>query len=112
MPPGDGDVVEEDVRSGMAAEVVVVSASRTKVLPAFGPRRTTSMPEPVGQLFEDVTALLRSSSTSGCSIEVQRADAPVVSSSRRRGSPQDEQKLAPPSLSCPQRRQRMLRGYP
>ena len=56
------------------------------MLPAFGPRRTTSIPSPVGKVVERVTEL---------GLEhlavLERSERQVLSSSRVSGVPHEEQ---------------------
>src|SRR5262245_40917350 len=79
---------------------VVASRSSEKRLPAFGPLRTTTTPMPAG------ISASRAPSSSSSSMRSSTARVTVVSSSPlSSAAPQDEQKLAPASLSCPQRAQ-------
>src|SRR4029453_1190762 len=79
---------------------VAVSRSSEKRLPAFGPRRTTTTPMPVGSSASNAPM----SSSSSWRSSMGRVTV-VSSSVLARGAPQDEQKLAPASLSCPHRAQ-------
>src|SRR6266540_3280852 len=80
---------------------VVVSRSSEKRLPAFGPRRTSTRPDPAGSSASSAP----SSSSSSSRSSIVEMEAVVSSSLAERGAPHDEQKLAPASLSCPHRRQ-------
>src|ERR1700736_2459494 len=82
--------------------MLVAAASRAKVLPAFGPRRTTNIPRSGGRSSRRWPSSASSSWRSSSS-----PSEAVVSSASPSDAPHEEQKFAPGSLSWPQRRHSM-----
>ena len=85
----------------MTAERRSSHSSSMNGLPAFGPRRTTSIPSPSGQLVEDVTELGLERLSVLDERERDRGVRVVLvgASVAQQGCPHDEQKFAPASFS-------------